>query len=390
MEYSIGEKKILEIFKVKNSYPHIFEVLLSKLYKNRKPISVNEISEALNLKYSDTHNVVIKLINIGVLSKSKNSKNVSLSQEGIDFYKKYSTLNLDLDNGVVKSICRKHALTALKLLNNGNCSWSDLQKEMGIGESSLKNILDSLVDAGLVNKNRNYSIENKGKEVLDAIDQLSETKFTSMFEIQMKIFVSEKYADKIKKNIESIEGEVEDILQEDTYFKSHVMFDNESYLRLRLEKTLNKQSLRLVPKYNLTWTNIIYKKEYDNNLWIIGRQKEEIEVKYPAILFFLEHLGAEEHHKIVKKRRKVTISDKPITINIDKIKKPQLMKYRFGIFVELKSNAWSKSEALDKAKLIQEIAKDIGLRDLESIKMTYYKLVQEPQEPYKMQLKSVV
>ena len=122
--------------------------------------------------------------------------------------------------------------------------------------------------------------------------------------------------------------------------------------------------------HNLTWTNVINRKKYDN-LWIIGRQKEEIDVRYPAIIFYLDYLGAKVHKKIVKKRMKMEIPSKQIIINVDEIEEPK----KDGIFLEVKTNAWDEMEAKNKATLVQEIIKEIGLDEIKSIDKTYYELI---------------
>lgn len=366
----MGEDRVIDIFKIKRAAPDLFDRISRLFYVKRHPLSIKEICEDLDADYPVTHNIITKLVHIGMLSLDEGSKTgnqFTLSQEGIDFYLNYSTI--ELDNKIIDAISKKHSITILKLLNNKKYSWTDLRKDMRVGESSMKSVIDDLSSTGLIDKVQGkYSLSEDGVSVLDALNSLSEIKFTPAFEVQIKMLAE---TPQIYKIIEEIEGVIKkkQVRQTDHYFTPNVSVKGKSYLRLRSEMPLSSFSLRTLPEHSLTWTSITNRRNYDN-LWIISRQKEEIDVRYPAIIFYLDFLGAKIHKKIVKKRVQMEIPDKQVTINIDEIEEPK----QDGIFIEVKTSAWNNDEARDKTAVIQEIIKDIGMGSLTSIDQTYYEL----------------
>lgn len=366
----MGEDRVIDIFKIKRAAPDLFDRILRLFYVKRHSLSIKEICEDLDADYPVTHNIITKLVHIGMLSLDEGSKagnQFALSQEGIDFYLNYSTM--ELDNKIIGAISKKHSITILKLLNNKKYSWTDLRKDMRVGESSMKGVIDDLSNISLINKIQGeYSLSEDGVSVLDALNNLSEIKFTPAFEVQIKMLAENT---EIYKIIEEIEGVIKkkQVRQTDHYFTPNISVKGKSYLRLRSEVPLSGFSLRTLPEHSLTWTSITDRRKYDN-LWIISRQKEEIDVRYPAIIFYLDFLGARIHKKIVKKRVKMEILDKQITINIDEIEEPK----KGGVFIEVKTSAWDANEARDKTAVVQEIIKDIGMDNLTSIDQTYYEL----------------
>lgn len=370
--HKMGEDEVVDIFKVKRTSSDIFDRILHLFYIKRHPLSIGQICEDLDVDYPITHKVISKLVHIGILSIEEGEKTGNqfiLSQKGIDFYLNYSTL--ELDNKIIEIISKKHSIFVLRLLKSKDFSWTDLRNKMKISESSLKGVIDDLSKTNLIDKMKGkYSLSNKGLSVLDAVNNLCEIKFTPAFEVQIKILIMDN---KIYKKLEKIEGLIkkEQVKQSDHYFIPHeTISEKKTYLRLRTDVPISSSSLRTLPVHNLTWTNVINRKKYDN-LWIIGRQKEEIDVRYPAIIFYLDYLGAKVHKKIVKKRMKMEIPSKQIIINVDEIEEPK----KDGIFLEVKTNAWDEMEAKNKATLVQEIIKEIGLDEIKSIDKTYYELI---------------
>jgi len=367
----MGEDRVIDIFKVKRTSPDLFDRVLRLFYVKRQPLSIKEICEDLDADYPVTHNIITKLVHIGMLSLDEGSKTgnqFTLSQEGIDFYLNYSTI--ELDNKIIDAISKKHSVTILKLLKNKEYSWTDLRKDMRVGESSMKSVIDDLSNLGLIDKAQGeYSLSEDGVSVLDALNSLSEIKFTPAFEVQIKMLAENL---QIYKIIEEIEGVIKkkQVRQTDHYFTPNTSVKGKSYLRLRSEVPLYGFSLRTLPEHSLTWTSITDRRKHDN-LWIISRQKEEIDVRYPAIIFYLDFLGARIHKKIVKKRAQMEIPDKQVTINIDEIEEPK----KAGIFIEIKTSAWNDDEARNKIAVIQEIIKDIVMDNLTSIDQTYYELI---------------
>lgn len=370
----MGENRVLDVFKLIRISPDLFDRTLCLFYVKRHPLSIKNICEELDADYPVTHKIITKLVHLGMLSVDEGSRSGNqfiLSQEGIDFYLNYSTT--ELDNKIIDVISKKHSVAILKLLNTKEYSWTDLRKKMEVSESSMKSAIDELFTAGLIDKMEGkYSLSEGGISALDILKNLSEMEFTPAFEVQIKMLAENPQICKI---IEEMEGvvEKEQVKQTDHYFITpHANVKDQSYLRLRSEVPISSASLRTLPEHSLTWTNVTGRKKYDN-LWIISRQKEEMDVRYPAIIFYLDFLGAKVHKKIVKKRVKMEIPDKQITINIDEIENSK----KAGIFLEVKTSAWNEDEAKDKTRVIQEVIKDIGMENLTSMDQTYYELTSD-------------
>jgi adenylate cyclase class IV len=103
----------------------------------------------------------------------------------------------------------------------------------------------------------------------------------------------------------------------------------------------------------------------------MNREREEIKVDHPSIIFFLEFLNAKIDKKIVKQRKKIKLRE--VTIHLDRIEEP---KKRGAFFVEIKANAWEYDESKNKAKIINQLMKDMGMGiEMKSIDKAYYEIL---------------
>jgi len=367
----MGEEKVLEVLALKSSSSELFDNLFGLFYVKRMPLHIKEICDFLNVEYQTAYNIIIKLMHLGLLSTLEDSKNdIMLSQEGIDFYINYS--KLELDESSVVAISKKHSVETLKLLKNQEGSWTSLRDRLKISESSMKNVFDNLTKYAMIYKDStNYSITDRGLKVLTALECLSNFEFAPKYEVQIKVLATKKL-DEIVEMIALLSGKIkeEHVKQIDHYFKSTSETGRgTSYLRLRSETPIGKQSLKSMPEHTITWGNVKERIKYQD-IWIISRQKEEIIVPYPAILFFLDFFGAKLQKKIMKIRTTIYVLESQVTIHFDKIETPNR-----GQFIELKTSAWNREEARRKAKIIQELMAELTLGDVKSIEQTYYEFI---------------
>jgi len=366
----IGEEKVIEILDAKANFPTMFDKLLHLFYTRREGLSTKEICEILNFNYNQLYRLITKLVHLEIIIvKTEGENKFILSQKGIDFYKGLSKLDTSINQ--IEALQKKHSIPILKLLNAREYTWNELYRSTDISQSSMKNVLDALIDAGLVEKGEGkYSITPDGRSILSTIKELSEMPYTPSFEIQTKFWVQSSDISHVYNKISDEIISEEEVIQSDYYIIPIRYQPNTStYLRYREEIPL-KQSLKKTPSHILTWTRLINKSRYEN-VWIMNREREETKVDHPSIIFFLEFLNTKIDKKIVKKRRRIKL--KEVTINLDRIEEP--LK-RGAFFVEIKANAWDYDESRNKAEIINRLMKDMGRRiEMKSIDKAYYEIL---------------
>ena len=364
----IGEEKVIEILDAKANFPAMFDKLLHLFYTRREGLSTKELCEILDFDYNQLYRLITKLVHLEII-KTEDENKFILSQKGIDFYKGLSKSDTPLNQ--IKAIQKKHSIQILKQLNARGHTWNELYRGTDVSQSSLKNVLDALINAGLVKKGEGkYSITADGRPILSSIKELSEMPYTPGFEIQTKFLVQSSDISHVYNKISDEIISEEEVTQSD-YYISPIRYqpNTSAYLRYR-EETPLKHSLKKTPSHILTWTRLINKSRYEN-VSIMNREREEIKVGHPSIIFFLEFLNAKIDKKIVKRRRRIKL--KEVTINLDRIEEP--LK-RGAFFVEIKANAWDYDESRNKAEIINRLMKDMGMGiEMKSIDKAYYEIL---------------
>jgi len=365
----IGEKNAVEILETKANFVDIFDDILQMLYTRRDGLSTKEFCDNKPFDYNQLYRLLTKLVHLEIIKPEADTKFI-LSQKGIDVYKGLS--KVQFPNDKLKTTLKKHSLRVLKYLQNQNYSWNELNRGIGVGQSSLKNVLDMMTEYGLIlKKEKKYSLTDDGIALLNLITNLSETSLTPCFEIQTKFMIKLDHRDIFLKRFSKKILSTEEVHQNDFYIQPAGFFqkpDNtRTYLRYR-EETPTKHSLKNPPAHILTWTRFKVKDiSRQENVSIIQREREEMIVSYPSIIFFLEYLNARIDKKIIKDRIKIKMEN--FSINIDNIHEPPTNN---SIFVEIKSNAWDETECLVVASSINEfIQKYASDLEVKSIDKTY-------------------
>lgn len=364
----IGEEKVIEILDAKAAFPDMFDKTLQLFYTRREGLSTNELCELLDFEYNQLYRLITKLVHLELV-KTEAENRFILSQKGIDVYKGL----LKLESGIpqLKAVQKKHSIAILKQLNTREYSWNELYRDTDISQSSMKNVLDALINAELVKKGeRKYAITADGRSVLSSLKELSEIPYTPSFEIQMKFMVQSSDISAVYNNISAEIISEEEVTQSDYYITpTRTQPNTATYLRYR-EETPLKQSLKKTPAHILTWTRLIQKRQYEN-VWIMNREREELNVDHPSIIFFLEFLNARIDKKIVKRRKRIKLNE--VTVNVDRIEEP---RKRDAFFVEIKANAWDYEESRTKAEFINRLLKDMypGI-EMRSIDKSYFEIL---------------
>lgn len=356
MKDKIGEKKLKRFLKTLNQYDFSLP-LLEIMYQERQEFSVTDLSERLEESYQNVHRFLSRLKSLGFI---RGKKKLHLSQVGLEISK--NCLSLGLDEEFIEIFSRKHASEILAFLEEER-GWKEIKSEVKIGSSSIKHILDLLLERDVVEKvGKGYGITEKGEELLGKYRELSRTKILPKYEIQVKIKGIKSIPEKIKDSYGL--KEVKNVTQEDRYIRkgfSHSFSDN--YLRLRKEQPQDS-SLSSFATFRLSWANTLASEERDG-LKLLEREKETIETKYPEIIFFFNYFDARVEMEIVKKRKVYKTSD-GVVINLDRIVQPEE-----NFFVEFKATTKNKDEAELQIGNIKKLIDECGFGDKEATTKTY-------------------
>lgn len=361
----IGEKNIVELLEVKGIFFDIFDDVLSYLYLKREGLTTREITAQYPIDYNNLYRFLTKLVTLEILKPESDQKFV-FTQKGIDVYKVIS--QLEFSPVQIRSLGKKHALITLKTLQSHSFSWNELNKVLHIGQSSMKNVLDTLVDADLVQKDdKGYRISDTGIAFVTSLQECFDKKYTPVFEIQAKFSIKSSDRPVLLEMVRDRFSEEETVIQQDYYILpgsvnvgDHNIF--ESYLRYRRE-SLEKGSIKTPPHHYLTWIKI-KSRSHSDNVWILNRSREEIRVEYPSITYFIEYLGGKIVKKITKRRESYKNQD--VTFHFDEILSASPLDI---IYVEIKSKAWDIPESQDKVTIINgffnEISKTIPVKSID-------------------------
>jgi predicted transcriptional regulator/adenylate cyclase class IV len=351
----IGENNIVELLEVKGIFFDVFDDVLSLLYLKREGLATKEILAKFTIDYNYLYRFLTKLVSLEIIKPESDQKFV-FTQKGIDVYKAISQLDFSAEQ--IRSLGKKHALSTLKTLESHTYIWNDLNKVLHIGQSSMKNALDTLIDADLIKKSTDgYGISETGTALITSLQECYNKKYTPVFEIQAKFSIKASDKQTLLNIIRDRFKEEDAVIQQDYYILpgTDVGKQNtfESYLRYRRE-SIEKQSIKTPPSHYLTWIKI-NNRSHTDNVWILNRSREEIRVEYPSIIYFIEYLGAKIVKKIIKRRESYKNQD--VKFHFDDItssNQPDIL------YIEIKSKAWDAPESKDKVKIINGFFDEIS------------------------------
>ncbi|MCL4368507.1 MAG: amidohydrolase family protein [Actinobacteria bacterium] len=151
----------------------------------------------------------------------------------------------------------------------------------------------------------------------------------------------------------------------DTYF----LFGDASADRLRhredefIDETGNVFNVR----YRLTLTGPAAEREFPNSV-VLSRSRFIAPASH-SLRFYREYFKPTGESEVNKDRQrwKIDFHEEEFFVNIDQLLKPALP----GYYLELKSRTWSRKDAEDKAALISELAKALGVEAAVAVAQDY-------------------
>jgi len=339
-----GEKTVLDLLKLKGKYSKELPKVIEVLYMSRMPLSVREIAGRTSIPDSKLRYLLERLQSLEIVEsfEDEGSRRYMITQIGIDFAEFLDSILFEDD--VSMALSAKSSVEVLRNLNG--LSWSELRRKLRISESSLFVVLDLLSSANLIEKKEDgrYYVSERGREVLKAFNTLSNLKVRPKYEVQLKLKADDDVLNLLAQRFEQVSY----LHQKDFYILKE---GRKGYLRYRVERVLTGSGRVAKVKHVLTWTEKS-KQIAMGNVKILSRKREELYVKYPTILFFLEYLDA-KFNKVVEKSRRVFVFE-DLKIHYDEV-------VGLGEFVEIKSEAWDEKEAYEKCKRILKVAEELGI-----------------------------
>jgi 5-methylthioadenosine/S-adenosylhomocysteine deaminase len=162
--------------------------------------------------------------------------------------------------------------------------------------------------------------------------------------------------------------------QYDTYF----LFDDAEMgrIRYREDNVITTESeddliwggeLKVEPVYTLTLMGPASEREYANSV-ILTRSRFTCVAPH-SLRFYREFFSPASETEVIKRRRRFRIlfDGVEFAINLDRLLKPDLP----GTFLEVKSRTWSERDAEQKADMVTDLLRELGVEANEVIKSEY-------------------
>jgi 5-methylthioadenosine/S-adenosylhomocysteine deaminase len=184
------------------------------------------------------------------------------------------------------------------------------------------------------------------------------------YEVQIKVRIDDPEAIKARLASGALEVMRKAHYQEyDTYFT----FEDPSQgrLRYREDEFLNDQGEVFNVRYRLTLTGPA--REYDHPVPL--SRSRFIAPATHSLRFYREYFKPKGEHEINKDRRRwlVRFQGKEFFVNLDQMTKPAFEKP----FLEIKTRTWSRGDADEKAVLILELLKVLGVEKADVVREDY-------------------
>jgi 5-methylthioadenosine/S-adenosylhomocysteine deaminase len=192
------------------------------------------------------------------------------------------------------------------------------------------------------------------------------------YEVQIKIRIPDPAA-----LIEILESGTLDIIRSAHYreFDTYYTFDDpdQGRLRYREDEFVNEAGEVYNVRYRLTLIGPTAEREFAQSV-LLSRSRF-IAPATNSERFYREYFNPSHEFDIEKDRLRwlVRFQDNEFFINIDQLKEPKID----GKFLEIKSRTWSRKDAEEKAGLILELLKTLGLEGAEEINQEYPDLAAE-------------
>jgi 5-methylthioadenosine/S-adenosylhomocysteine deaminase len=188
------------------------------------------------------------------------------------------------------------------------------------------------------------------------------------FEVQVKVPL--KDASQV---VAAIEGDEIEVTKESHYrqYDSYFIFDNDdpdaARLRYRDDELVDKEGKIYQTRSRLTLLGEAYEQEYPNAVML--SRSRWLAPAEQSLRFYREYFDPVAEVEVHKDRQRwrILYQRTDFAVNIDKVNRPELP----GLYLEVKSRTWSRSDAERKAALISELLLLFGV-DLETVEAREY------------------
>lgn len=214
-------------------------------------------------------------------------------------------------------------------------------------------------------------LSKREMNLLDKIVAIGGVQTTELFEVQVKAQISNEKAEQISVllNDPSITiTKMSERTQYDTYF---VWNDAEKgRLRLREDHRIDPGA-RVEPKYTITLMASPERGNYSSAV-LLGRARYTARANQ-TLRFYREYFQPDQVIEIEKRRRRwrIIYNGEDFALNIDTLAGQMYP----GPYIEIKSRTWSRKDAEQKAKLLNELLTLFGVEEGALVKEEYVDLI---------------
>jgi 5-methylthioadenosine/S-adenosylhomocysteine deaminase len=228
-----------------------------------------------------------------------------------------------------------------------------------------------LAEAADVARRIDAFLVEREESVLSKLLVIGQVAQQKMFEVQVKVLMSEPPAEDFLDRPEFVVLKPSTRLQYDTYF----LFDDQyrNRLRHREDEVLEEHGAVRDVVYRLTLTTETKEREFENSV-LLSRSRFDAPATR-SVRFYREYFKPADEVMVHKERRRCHLryGGTDFAVNLDRLLQPELP----GVFLEIKSRTWSRQDAERKADLITELLDLFGVQAQELVKQEYLDLALE-------------
>ncbi len=228
-------------------------------------------------------------------------------------------------------------------------------------------------DAQAIADGINSFLRQREANLLDKILAIGGVQQTKIFEVQVKARV--EHAESIEAALHAAPFTITKATDR-TQYDTYLLFDDPSLGRVRYrEDTRHDPGARFDPKYTLTLTVPTTERTEFPHAVLLSRARYTA-LADRSLRFYREYFQPDYVIEIEKHRRRwrITYQGEDFAVNIDRIADdPQL-------YLEIKSRTWSQRDAEQKAALIGDMLRHLGIDDAQLVRQEYVDLHAAPAE----------
>lgn len=214
-----------------------------------------------------------------------------------------------------------------------------------------------------------FLIEREGS-VLSKLIAIGGAEQQESYEVQIKVHLEDPAP--VLERLESGQFEILRSAHYDEYDTYFNFTDPEQgRLRYREDQFLDEAGQVYNVRYRLTLIGPAHEREFPNSV-LLSRSRFIAPAQH-SLRFYREYFKPASEFVIHKDRRRWLVRFKGVEffLNLDRLLEPEMP----GAYLEVKSRTWSRKDAEEKAALISELLKALGIEKAESVRLDYPELV---------------